>query len=94
VSHDPSETFLIIITLENSFAASYFCGIRDTFFSQDSLINKCLHLFKICDYGILKYFIPFNLHQFTGTEPTPPQSFIMSTHTSTITNIDYRSITE
>ncbi len=32
----------IIINVENSFAAQYFSGNRDTFYFQDSLMNKKL----------------------------------------------------
>jgi len=44
VSHDPSEiilieTFLININVENSCAASYFCGNSDPFYFQDSFLN-------------------------------------------------------
>ncbi len=49
VSHDPSEiilicwfaaqeTFLIVIGVENSCAASYFCEYRDTFLFQQKLV--------------------------------------------------------
>ncbi len=57
VSHDPSEIILIcwfaaqetfmIISVENSCAASYYCGNRDTFFKDFRKNSNEQYLFEI-----------------------------------------------